>query len=106
MVTPGGALALLFSSQLLGWDKVILQLFGTILVLLLGVIINNLHPLRTYPSYWFGIDTNKLFCHSSTAAAAATATVLREDHNDKNNDNSNGISDSGLLPNNIDSYDS
>jgi len=83
---------------------------------LLGVIINNLHPLRTYPSYWFGIDTNKLFCHSSTttaAAAAATAatvatttTVLREDHNDKNNDNSNGISDSGLLSNNMDGYDS
>ncbi|OEU11023.1 HPP family protein, partial [Fragilariopsis cylindrus CCMP1102] len=49
---PGGALALIFSSQLLGWDKVILQLFGTILTLSLGVIINNLHPLRCYPAYW------------------------------------------------------
>ncbi len=53
---PAAALALIFSSQLLGWDKMVLQVVGTILIIFLGVVINNLHPMRKYPSFWFGIE--------------------------------------------------
>jgi len=51
---PAGALALLFSSQLLGWDKFLLQIVGTALMVGMGVIINNIHPHRTYPTFWVG----------------------------------------------------
>jgi hypothetical protein len=53
---PAGALAIIFSSQLLGWDKFLLQVFGTVLTFTLGVIINNIHPQRTYPTFWVGIE--------------------------------------------------
>jgi len=51
---PGGALALIFSSRLLGWDQFGLQVAGTILAVSMGVIINNLHPNRRYPTFWLG----------------------------------------------------
>lgn len=51
---PGGALAVIFSSRLLGWERLALQLIGTVLAIGLGVVINNLHPLRTYPTFWLG----------------------------------------------------
>jgi hypothetical protein len=53
---PAGALAIIFSSQLLGWDKFLLQVFGTVLTFTLGVVINNIHPQRTYPTFWVGIE--------------------------------------------------
>ena len=53
---PAGSLAIIFSSQLLGWDKFLLQVVGTVLTLTLGVIINNIHPQRTYPTFWVGIE--------------------------------------------------
>jgi hypothetical protein len=51
---PGAALALIFSSQLLGWSRCLLQVIGTVLVVGMGVVINNVHPLRTYPTFWVG----------------------------------------------------
>jgi len=53
---PGAALAVIFSSKLLGWDRFALQAIGTILTFCLGVLINNLHPLRIYPTFWLGVD--------------------------------------------------
>jgi hypothetical protein len=54
---PGGAFALIFSSELLGWwDKCLMQVVGTIFVIGLGIVINNLHPKRSYPTFWVGLD--------------------------------------------------
>ena len=56
---PAAALAVIFSSQLLGWDRFALQVSGTVLTICLGVIINNLHPMREYPTFWLGIECGK-----------------------------------------------
>ena len=52
LAPPGGALALIFSSQVLGWNMFLLQITGTLVAIGMGVIINNLHPMRTYPTFW------------------------------------------------------
>eukprot|EP00536_Pseudo-nitzschia_multiseries_P003590 jgi/Psemu1/302044/fgenesh1_kg.56_\ len=70
---PGGALALIFSSGILGWEKVLFQVLGVILALTLGVIINNLHPNRRYPTFWLGVDD---------VDCARRNTTKRQDDND------------------------
>ena len=57
---PGAALAIIFTSQLLGWEQFLLQAIGTVLTFSLGVIINNLHPLRIYPNFWLGFEPKDL----------------------------------------------
>lgn len=57
---PGAALAIIFTSQLLGWEQFLLQAIGTVLTFSLGVIINNLHPLRIYPNFWLGVEPKEL----------------------------------------------
>jgi len=59
---PAGALALIFSSQLLGWDRFVLQVIGTLLTIGLAVVLNNLHPMRTYPAFWLGIPDQEECC--------------------------------------------
>ena len=80
---PGGALAIIFSSQLLGWSNFLPQIVGTVLAITMGVIFNNLHPRRTYPTFWIGIEQNrKRRNHNKTI-------------NDDSDSNGNNKTDSG-----------
>jgi CBS-domain-containing membrane protein len=47
---PAGALALIFSTGTLAWSKVYIQLCGTIIAIAIGTVVNNLNPIRQYPT--------------------------------------------------------
>ncbi len=57
---PGAALAIIFTSRLLGWERFMLQAIGTVLTFSLGIMINNLHPMRIYPIFWLGFKPREL----------------------------------------------